>query len=94
MRDAAGDIELFASGGGTRNATLMRALGNPRTSDALGLPAQDKEAYAFALLGYLTAIGAPGTVATCTGARHATVLGSLTPPGPTAATPTRLRVAG
>ena len=33
------------------------------TSDALGLPAQAKEAYAFALLGFLTHHGIAGTLA-------------------------------
>jgi anhydro-N-acetylmuramic acid kinase len=98
VNDAAqryGVTELIVSGGGVRNPTLMRALA-PRvtTSDALGLPAQAKEAYAFALLGYLTAQGRPGTLATCTGARHASVLGTLTPRGAEARAPRRLRLVG
>ncbi|WP_344017384.1 anhydro-N-acetylmuramic acid kinase [Microlunatus capsulatus] len=48
-------------------------------SDELGLPAGAKEAYAFALLGYFTLAGLPASVPSCTGARHASVLGSLTP---------------
>ncbi|MGW7065425.1 anhydro-N-acetylmuramic acid kinase [Streptomyces sp. NPDC054855] len=78
--------EVIASGGGTRNPTLMaflRAeLGGKipvRTSDELGLPSAAKEAYAFAVLGFLTAHGLPGTVPESTGARHASVLGSITP---------------
>lgn len=78
--------EVIASGGGTRNPTLMaflRAeLGEKvpvRTSDELGLPSAAKEAYAFAVLGFLTAHGLPGTVPQSTGARHASVLGSITP---------------
>ncbi|MGW6690893.1 anhydro-N-acetylmuramic acid kinase [Streptomyces sp. NPDC054961] len=86
-----GATEVIASGGGTRNPVLMRWLreelggdgGVPlRTSDELGLPSRAKEAYAFAVLGWLTAHGLPGTVPSCTGARHATVLGSITPGGP------------
>jgi anhydro-N-acetylmuramic acid kinase len=50
-----------------------------RTSDALGLPSDAKEAYAFAVLGFLTAHGLPGTEPASTGARHPSVLGSLTP---------------
>jgi anhydro-N-acetylmuramic acid kinase len=50
-----------------------------RTSDALGLPSAAKEAYAFAVLGFLTAHGLPGTEPASTGARHARVLGSITP---------------
>lgn len=50
-----------------------------RTSDELGLPADAKEAYAFAVLGFLALRGLPGTVPASTGARHARVLGSVTP---------------
>ncbi len=77
--------EVIASGGGTRNPALMRMLGEElpglplRTSDALGLPAAAKEAYAFAVLGFLTVHGLPGTDPACTGARHASLLGSVTP---------------
>lgn len=108
VRDAGG-TEVIASGGGTRNPTLMAALGRTlggvpvRASDALGLPSDAKEAYAFAVLGFLTVHGLPGTVPACTGARHATVLGSITPGrrglpatgggGSGAAPPVRLRVA-
>ncbi|NUP22704.1 MAG: anhydro-N-acetylmuramic acid kinase [Streptomyces sp.] len=80
-----GATEVIASGGGTRNPVLMRMLGQQlagvalRTSDTLGLPAAAKEAYAFAVLGFLTAHGLPGTDPASTGARHARVLGSLTP---------------
>ncbi|MET9432426.1 anhydro-N-acetylmuramic acid kinase, partial [Streptomyces sp. NPDC003036] len=82
---SAGATEVVASGGGTRNPVLMARLraalgGVPvRGSDTLGLPSAAKEAYAFAVLGFLTAHGLPGTVPACTGARHASVLGSLTP---------------
>jgi anhydro-N-acetylmuramic acid kinase len=80
-----GATEVVASGGGTRNPALMAALraelaGTPlRTSDELGVPAAAKEAYAFAVLGFLTVHGLVGTVPACTGARGARVLGSLTP---------------
>ncbi|MFE1427774.1 anhydro-N-acetylmuramic acid kinase [Streptomyces fungicidicus] len=101
---AAGASEVIASGGGTRNPTLMSMLrtalhGIPlRNSDDLGLPSEAKEAYAFAVLGYLTAHGLAGTVPSCTGARHPSVLGSITPgsgglrlPEPAATAPVRLR---
>jgi len=101
---AAGASEVIASGGGTRNPTLMSMLrtalhGIPlRTSDDLGLPSEAKEAYAFAVLGYLTAHGLAGTVPACTGARRPSVLGSITPgggglrlPEPPATAPVRLR---
>ncbi|MFD0379787.1 anhydro-N-acetylmuramic acid kinase [Streptomyces sp. NPDC127112] len=78
--------EVIASGGGTRNPVLMRMLREelpPDTallgSDALGLPAAAKEAYAFAVLGFLTLHGLPGNAPECTGARGPRVLGSLTP---------------
>lgn len=81
-----GASEVIASGGGTRNPTLMAFLRAEfggripvRTSDELGLPSAAKEAYAFAVLGFLTAHGLPGTVPQSTGARHASVLGSITP---------------
>ncbi|MPY60842.1 anhydro-N-acetylmuramic acid kinase, partial [Streptomyces spongiae] len=80
-----GATEVIASGGGTRNPVLMGMLGAElagvpvRTSDALGLPSAAKEAYAFAVLGFLTVHGLPGTCPASTGARRASVLGSVTP---------------
>ncbi|MFG2602962.1 anhydro-N-acetylmuramic acid kinase [Streptomyces sp. NPDC048514] len=80
-----GATEVIASGGGMRNPVLAGRLGRLlagiplRASDELGLPAAAKEAYAFAVLGFLTAHGLPGTDPRSTGARHARVLGSLTP---------------
>ncbi|MFG2750990.1 anhydro-N-acetylmuramic acid kinase [Streptomyces xanthophaeus] len=78
--------EVIASGGGTRNPVLMAMLREELgagtrmlTSDALGLPTAAKEAYAFAVLGFLTLHGLPGNVPACTGARGPRVLGSLTP---------------
>jgi anhydro-N-acetylmuramic acid kinase len=77
--------EVLASGGGTENPVLMRMLRDAAsgssigTTAELGLPPRAKEPYAFALIGYLTAHGLPGTVATCTGAREPRLLGTLTP---------------
>ena len=48
-------------------------------SDALGLPSAAKEAVAFALLGWFTAHGLPGTLPSCTGATGGRVLGRITP---------------
>ncbi|SDR81095.1 anhydro-N-acetylmuramic acid kinase [Friedmanniella luteola] len=82
---AAGGQEVVAAGGGTRNPTLLARLRERLgpvpllVSDELGLPAAAKEAYAFALLGYFTLVGLPASVPSCTGARHTSVLGSLTP---------------
>jgi anhydro-N-acetylmuramic acid kinase len=90
--DAAGplpDADLLATltelTARTRNPELLARLraaldGVPlRASGELGLPEAAKEAYAFAVLGFLTVHGVPGALPGCTGARRATVLGSLTP---------------
>jgi anhydro-N-acetylmuramic acid kinase len=82
---AYGGTEVIAAGGGIRNPALMSRLaeelkGIPlRSTDELGLPSVAKEAYAFAVLGFLTMNGLGGTVPSCTGARHSSVLGSITP---------------
>ncbi|MEU4396073.1 anhydro-N-acetylmuramic acid kinase [Kribbella sp. NPDC023855] len=99
---AHGGTEVIAAGGGIRNPVLMRMLaeelrGVPlRSTDELGLPSAAKEAYAFAVLGYLTVNGLAGTVPSCTGARHNSVLGSITPgagPLPVSTGPHRAPVA-
>lgn len=97
--------EVLVSGGGTGNATLMNRLATllrpatVRTTDTIGLDPSAKEAYLFALLGFLTWHGLPGVVPECTGARHATVAGRITPgsgplrlPEPEARSPTRLHI--
>ncbi|MEU9440093.1 anhydro-N-acetylmuramic acid kinase [Streptomyces sp. NPDC048304] len=102
---AHGVTELVVSGGGTRNPVLMRMIGEElpgvrlRPSDDLGLPSDAKEALAFAVLGFLTVHGLPGTLPSGTGARRATLLGSITPgaaplrlPEPAAQPPRLLRV--
>lgn len=102
---AANVAELVVSGGGIRNPVLMRAITDRlsgttiRTSDELGIPSDAKEALAFAVLGYFTVNGIPGTIPDCTGAREAAILGSITPgtrplrlPEPAGKSPTRLRV--
>ena len=78
--------EMFAAGGGTRNATLMRmlregfaALGvKVATTKEAGLAVEAKEAAAFALMGWLTWHGLPGNVPSATGAKRAVVLGKVT----------------
>lgn len=78
---------VFASGGGVHNTGLTAALrrrlaevgAELSTTDALGLPVDAKEAYAFAVLGWLTWHGLPGTVPSCTGAAGPRILGALTP---------------
>ena len=61
-------------------------------SDAVGVPVDAKEAILFALIGWLTAHGLAGSVAACTGARTASILGSVTGPliPRTAAMPSRV----
>lgn len=100
-----GVADVLASGGGTRNPVLMERLAarlHPArldTVDALGLDGDAKEAYLFALIGFLSWHGLPGSVAACTGARRAPVAGRLTPgagplrlPAPATTHPARLRV--
>ena len=77
--------ELIAAGGGTQNAFLMGLLKAKleglqiklSTTDSLGIPAQAKEAVAFALLAWLTWRGLPGNVPAATGANRAVVLGKV-----------------
>jgi anhydro-N-acetylmuramic acid kinase len=98
--------DVFVSGGGSRNPALMGELvaRAPAVrfgrSAELGLPEGAKEAYAFAVLGFLTFHGVPATLPSCTGARRAVLLGSITPgaeplrlPPPEQGAPTRIRVA-
>ncbi|MGH3456332.1 MAG: anhydro-N-acetylmuramic acid kinase, partial [Nocardioidaceae bacterium] len=60
--------DLVVSGGGVRNPALLAALrsalptGSLATSDERGLPADAKEVVMWALLGFLTWHGVPGTV--------------------------------
>jgi len=79
--------EVVASGGGTSKPTLMGMLQKDakavrlRTIEDWGIPSGAKEAYAFALLGFLSVHGLPSNVPSCTGARSAVVLGNITPGG-------------
>ena len=69
------------SGGGVRNPALLAALEHrlPLTlSDQHGLPAQAKEAVMWALLGFLTWHGVPGTTLAA-GSEAPRVLGRITP---------------
>jgi anhydro-N-acetylmuramic acid kinase len=76
--------DVVVSGGGVHNPTLMAAiqrhLGGVRMtrSDELGIPADSKEAVLWALLGFLTWHGVPGST-TATGALEPSVLGRITP---------------
>ena len=60
-------------------SALRAALGPCRLLDAaeLGMPGEAKEAYLFALLGYLAWHGVPGSVPSATGATGSRLLGRL-----------------
>ena len=80
--------ELIVSGGGAKNPVLMAMLSNElrplgvslRSTDEFGLPAEAKEAVAFALLAYETWHRRPSNVPTATGAKRAAVLGKISYP--------------
>ena len=77
--------EVIVSGGGAYNATLMETLRDQLptsdivSSESVGLGVEAKEAVAFAVLAYETWHGRPSNLPAATGARHPTVLGSITP---------------
>lgn len=96
---------LIVSGGGYRNLTLLQLLRDRlgdkdiRGSSDLCVDEDAKEAIAFALIGWHVAHGLPAAVPSCTGARGARILGSITPgrgpldlPTALPAAPTRLTV--
>lgn len=76
---------VIVSGGGTRNRALLARLAarldpaRVEASDAMGIPADAKEAIAFAVLGYETLRGRAANVPAATGATHAVVLGAIAP---------------
>ena len=75
---------IWVAGGGAANPTLMRdieaATGvQVMPTDALGVPAQAVEAYAFAWLAYAHCAGLPGNRPEVTGARGLRILGRYTP---------------
>ena len=77
--------EFLVSGGGTKNATLMRMLDDQlvplnlrvRTTDDFGLPSEAKEAAAFALLAYETWHRRPSNIPSATGAKRPAILGKI-----------------
>jgi anhydro-N-acetylmuramic acid kinase len=77
--------EIIVSGGGRLNETLMHMLagwvpgGRVSRSDEHGIDGDFKEALLFAVLAYETWHDRPGCLPEGTGARHASVLGQITP---------------
>jgi anhydro-N-acetylmuramic acid kinase len=97
--------KVIASGGGTSNPVLMRMLAAQlegvaiSSIDELGIPSGAKEAYFFALIGFLTVHQLPGNVPSVTGAARPAILGSVVPGrdgfpmvSPIEVPPTRLRI--
>jgi anhydro-N-acetylmuramic acid kinase len=78
-------VDFIVSGGGARNRTLMSMLAarlsplgcTSSESDAFGMPAEAKEAAAFALLAWQTWHRLPGNVSSATGAKRAVILGQV-----------------
>jgi anhydro-N-acetylmuramic acid kinase len=78
-------VDFIVSGGGARNLTLMEMLRagleplgcTVQASDDLGLPAEAKEAAAFALLAYETWHRRPGNIPSATGAARPAILGEI-----------------
>lgn len=85
-----GDVSAFQdmiiSGGGSRNATLVKMITellpelDVKSSDAYGIPAEAKEAVAFALLAYQTWHKSPSSIPSATGADYPAVLGKISYP--------------
>ncbi len=79
------DARILCSGGGAQNSRLLAALGERlsharvESSDAVGVPAESKEAVAFAVLGYQTLRERTANLPSVTGARRRSVLGAVAP---------------
>jgi len=78
--------DLIISGGGSRNCTLVKMITENlptlavQTSDDFGLPAEAKEAVAFAVLAYQTWHRLPSSIPSATGADYPAVLGKISYP--------------
>jgi anhydro-N-acetylmuramic acid kinase len=79
-------VDYIVSGGGARNHTLMAMLAqrleplgcNLAAIEEFGIPAEAKEAAAFALLAWQTWHRLPGNVPAATGAKRPAILGQVT----------------
>jgi anhydro-N-acetylmuramic acid kinase len=80
-----GGVDYIVSGGGARNRTLMAMLAQRleplgcelAVSEEFGMPAEAKEAAAFALMAWQTWHKRAGNVPAATGARRAAILGQV-----------------
>lgn len=87
IRDyAAPRVRVILGGGGSRNPAMVQMLrellpdaARIELTDDFGISADAKEAIAFAILGYETLRGRAANLPRVTGARAATVLGSIVP---------------
>lgn len=77
--------EVVLSGGGARNPVLVRMLRQclPElhfaTYEHYGIDSKAREALAFAALAAYALAGRPNTLPSCTGARHAVIVGKIVP---------------
>ncbi len=84
-REGFAGARVIVSGGGARNRALLERIvkrlapARVETSDAMGLPAEAKEAMAFAVLGYETLRARAGNAPRATGASAEVVLGAIAP---------------
>ncbi|MGA7630009.1 MAG: anhydro-N-acetylmuramic acid kinase [Terriglobales bacterium] len=84
-RSKHGGRQMIVSGGGAKNSTLMAMLQEAvaplsiglHFSDEFGVPAEAKEAVAFALLAHETWHRRPGNVPSATGAKRPAILGKI-----------------
>jgi anhydro-N-acetylmuramic acid kinase len=85
-QSATSAMDYIVSGGGARNHTLMAMLAarlkplgcELASSEEFGLPAEAKEAAAFALMAWQTWHRKPGNVPAATGAARPAILGQVT----------------
>jgi anhydro-N-acetylmuramic acid kinase len=79
-------VDYIISGGGARNGTLMGMLTRRlelmdcrvTAIETFGMPAEAKEAVAFALLAWMTWRRLPGNIPAATGAKRPVILGQVT----------------
>ncbi len=78
--------DMIVSGGGANNRTLLKMLQTElpgmrvQTTRDYGLPAEAKEAVAFAVMAYHTWQRLPSNIPAATGAKHNAVLGKISYP--------------